>query len=132
MSWAVSLGTTLAQFMLFLVPRFKKIAIRNLSVAFPEMDSSQQEQILNGLCLSVARQMTAFCHLQEITPQNVADICIHDGLENYLAAKAKGKGVLVLTGHIGGWEIGAFAHSVCGHPMNIVVRDIDNPFVDAW
>jgi KDO2-lipid IV(A) lauroyltransferase len=40
--------------------------------------------------------------------------------------------VLVLTGHIGGWEIGAFAHSVYGYPMNIVVRDIDNPLVDKW
>jgi len=129
---AVILGTVLARTALILIPRFHKIAYKNLSVSFPGMDRWQQDQTLHGLCVSVARQMTAFCHMQDVTPQNVAKVCIHDGLENYLAAKNKGKGVLVLTGHIGGWEIGAFAHSVYGYPMNIVVRDIDNPLVDAW
>ncbi|MGH8630890.1 MAG: lysophospholipid acyltransferase family protein, partial [Burkholderiales bacterium] len=39
--------------------------------------------------------------------------------------------VLYLTGHLGAWELGAFAQSVYGHPMHIVVRALDNPFLDA-
>ena len=39
--------------------------------------------------------------------------------------------MLLLTGHFGGWEIGSFFHSLQGHPMQIVVRHLDNPYVDA-
>ena len=39
----------------------------------------------------------------------------YEGLENYLAARAKGKGVLVLTGHLGAWELSSFYHSLMGY-----------------
>ena len=47
------------------------------------------------------------------------------------AAEKRGKGVLLLTGHFGGWEVGSFFHSLQGHPMQIVVRPLDNPYVDT-
>jgi KDO2-lipid IV(A) lauroyltransferase len=42
-----------------------------------------------------------------------------------------GKGVLVATGHLGNWELSAFAHAYLSAPMNIVVRPIDNRRIDA-
>jgi KDO2-lipid IV(A) lauroyltransferase len=43
---------------------------------------------------------------------------------------ARGKGVLFLTAHIGGWELSAFAHSLYGHPLKVVMRSLDNPYLD--
>ncbi len=57
-------------------------------------------------------------------------VAVYQGFENFEAAEKRGKGVLFLTGHFGGWEIGSFFHSLQGHPMRIVVRPIDNPYVD--
>ena len=57
---------------------------------------------------------------------------IYDGFQNFAEARARGKGVLFLTAHFGGWEIGSFVHSLNGNPMNIVVRPLDNPLVDAF
>jgi KDO2-lipid IV(A) lauroyltransferase len=37
-----------------------------------------------------------------------------------------------MTAHFGGWEIGSFVHSMHGHWLNIVVRDLDNPHLDHW
>ncbi len=54
----------------------------------------------------------------------------YEGLENFLAAEAKGRGVLVLTGHLGAWELSSFVHSLLGHPMGMVIRRLDNPLVD--
>ena len=47
---------------------------------------------------------------------------VYDGLENYEQAYARGKGVLFLTAHFGGWELSAFAHSMHGHWMHVVMR----------
>ena len=50
------------------------------------------------------------------TPENTRDWIRTEGLEHYLAAKERGKGVLVLTGHLGAWELSSFYHSLMGYP----------------
>ncbi len=55
----------------------------------------------------------------------------YDGLENFKSAQARGRGVLVATAHFGNWELSAFAHALMTAPMNIVVRPLDNPKLDA-
>ena len=65
------------------------------------------------------------------TLEQASEFIRYDGLENYLEAKARGRGVLVLTGHIGAWELSSFYHSLAGHPMSMVIRRLDNPQVDA-
>jgi len=55
---------------------------------------------------------------------------VYDGFENYERAFARGKGVLFLTAHFGGWELSAFTHSMHGHPMNVVMRPLDNIYLD--
>ncbi len=54
----------------------------------------------------------------------------YEGLDNYLRAKDRGNGVLVLTGHLGAWELSSFYHSLMGFPMGMVIRRLDNPLVD--
>ncbi len=55
---------------------------------------------------------------------------MYDGFENYDRAFARGKGVLFLTGHLGGWELSAFAHSLQGHPLHVLMRSLDNVYLD--
>jgi KDO2-lipid IV(A) lauroyltransferase len=38
--------------------------------------------------------------------------------------------VLFLTAHLGAWELSAFAHSLHGHPLKIVMRPLDNVYLD--
>ena len=40
--------------------------------------------------------------------------------------------MLVLTGHLGAWELSSFYHSLMGYPMGMVIRRLDNPLVDAF
>ena len=40
--------------------------------------------------------------------------------------------MLVLTGHLGAWELSSFYHSLMGYPMSLVIRRLDNPLVDAY
>ncbi len=56
----------------------------------------------------------------------------YEGLDHYLTAQSSGRGVLVLTGHLGAWELSSFYHSLVGYPMGLVIRRLDNPLVDEF
>lgn len=110
--------------------RLRRTGERNLQLAMPDLTAGQRQQILRGVFTSLGRLLGEFCRFPRYTPENVNQIFVYDGLENYLAAKARGKGVLFLTAHLGGWEVSSYAHSICGHPMRIVVRELDNPYLN--
>jgi KDO2-lipid IV(A) lauroyltransferase len=105
--------------------------MRNLELAFPHMPGQERRRILKGVYRSIGRLLAEFSRLPSYTTSNVKDIAVYQGFENYEAAHLRGKGVLFLTGHLGGWELGSFVHSLHGHPLNIVVRRLDNKKLDA-
>ena len=88
-------------------------------------------RIADGVFLSIARLLAAFARLPRLTPENISTLIRYDGLENFQTALAKGRGVLVATAHLGNWELSAFSHAWMTAPMNIVVRRLDNPRIDA-
>lgn len=51
------------------------------------------------------------------------------GEENVEAALAAGKGILVVTGHVGNWEYTALAYGLAWRPLVVVGRDHDHPLV---
>jgi len=72
-----------------------------------------------------------FARFPKYTKQNIEKIVVLDGHENFLEAQRRGKGVLVLTGHIGGWELSSFAHALYGYPLHYMARPIENARIDA-
>jgi KDO2-lipid IV(A) lauroyltransferase len=66
------------------------------------------------------------------TAQNTRDWMRTEGLEHYLAAQTRGKGVLIVTGHLGAWELSSFYHSLMGYPMGMVIRRLDNRRLDDF
>ena len=110
--------------------RLREVGMRNLALAFPQMPAEERRRIVRGEYISLGRQLAEVCLFPRYTCANVTDVVVYDGLENYQKAFARGKGVLFLTGHLGGWELSAFAHSLQGHPMWIVMRPLDNPYID--
>lgn len=112
------------------LPRLRRTALDNLSFAYPDLDPAARHAIADGVFDSIARLLVALARFPAIGPGNVNDWIFYDGLENYRAAKEKGKGILVATAHLGNWELSAFAHAWMTEPMNVMVRPLDNPRVD--
>jgi KDO2-lipid IV(A) lauroyltransferase len=110
--------------------RLRKVGLRNLEIAYPEMAAAARRKIVRGVFVSLGRQLAEFCQFPRYTRDNVAQVAVYEGFENFDAAQRRGKGVLFLTAHLGGWEVGSFVHSIHGHTMRIVVRALDNPYLD--
>jgi Kdo2-lipid IVA lauroyltransferase/acyltransferase len=127
---ARAVGLVIGGLVYHLHPRLRRVGMRNLELAFPDKPVPERRRILRGVYRSLGRLLAEFCLFPRYTLSNVSKVAVYQGFENFDAAEKRGKGVLFLTGHFGGWEIGSFFHSLQGHPMRIVVRPIDNPYVD--
>src|ERR1700756_3030072 len=121
----------IAQLVYLLHFRLRQVGMRNLAMVFPEKSLGERRRILRGVFTSLGRQLAELCLFPRYTAQNVDKVVVYDGLDNFERAYARGKGVLFLTAHFGGWELSAFAHSLHGHWLNIVMRPMDNPYLDS-
>jgi Kdo2-lipid IVA lauroyltransferase/acyltransferase len=126
-AFAISLG----QIIYLLHGKLRRVGMRNLEMAFPEMSMAERKRILRGEFTSLGRQLAEVCQFPRYTLENVDEVVVYDGLENYERAYAAGKGVLFLTAHFGGWELSAFMHSLHGHWMHIVMRPMDNEYLNG-
>ena len=111
-------------------PRLRQVGLRNLALAFPDTPAVERKQILRAMYRQLGWQLAEFCHMPGYTLERANQFIRYEGLENYLAAQRRGNGVLVLTGHLGAWEMSSFYHSLAGHPMGMVIRRLDNPWID--
>lgn len=109
------------------VPRLRRAAYKNLSFALPGIDA---KLTTDAVFDSLARVLLAFAKFPRMRPENVNRWIRCEGMEHFHSALREGRGVLVATGHLGNWELSAFAHAWLSGPMNVVVRPLDNPFLD--
>jgi Kdo2-lipid IVA lauroyltransferase/acyltransferase len=112
--------------------RLRRVGVRNLQMALPELSSQARRKIIRGVYIHLGWQLVEFCRMARYTPENTGNWMRTEGLEHYLAARERGKGVLIITGHLGAWELSSFYHSLMGYPMGMVIRRLDNRKLDAY
>jgi KDO2-lipid IV(A) lauroyltransferase len=112
--------------------RLRRVGARNLELALPELSNQKRKRILRGVYLHLGWQLVEFCRMPRYTAENTRGWLRTEELEHYLAAEARGKGVLIVTGHLGAWELSSFYHSLMGHPMGMVIRRLDNRRLDEF
>jgi len=128
---ARSIGAGITRFIYALLPRLQKTAQINLRIAFPECSEAQRHIIIRGMLRNLGRMAAEFARFPKYNRNNIEQIVVLDGHENFLKGQRRGKGVLYLTGHIGTWELSSFAHALYGFPLHYMARPIENSRIDA-
>ena len=113
------------------IPRLRRVALRNLAMALPDLDERARSRIADGVFRSIARLLVAFARFPRITGANVKDWIRYEGYEHFEEALRRGRGVLFATAHLGNWELSAFAHALLSHPMYVIARPLDNARIEA-
>jgi KDO2-lipid IV(A) lauroyltransferase len=128
--WARAAGVGLGALAFVLTGRLRRTGERNLQLAYPASDDAWRKRVLRQLYRNLGVQLAEFCLMSRYTQESTRSRVRYVGLEHYLAARDQGRGVLVVTGHLGLWELSSFYHSLMGYPMSMVIRRLDNPLVD--
>ena len=80
----------------------------------------------------LGHHLAEFARMPGYSRRTLQSVIEYQGLEHFERARAKGQGVLVLTGHLGAWELSSFFHSLMGSPMSLVIRRLDNLLIDRY
>ena len=114
--------------------RFNRaVAMRNLEIAFPLWTKAQRLATLKAMYRNWGRMAAEWCHLEELTPDNISRFAHYEGMENWRRGLelSAGRGGFLFTGHFGNFELLILAHALFGHPVSIVHRPLRNPLIDA-
>jgi KDO2-lipid IV(A) lauroyltransferase len=130
--WRVFFFERLGRFLYALDDRHRRIALRNLALAFPEKGEKEREAIARSAFTNLGRVAAEFTFTPRLSGENIRRYVFIEGAENFERARQKGKGVLFLTAHYGNWEWMAAAFPLLtGHPSYVVFRPLDSRFLDG-
>jgi KDO2-lipid IV(A) lauroyltransferase len=113
-----------------LTPRWRRTAQTNLAIAFPDWTVERRSSVVRQCYRNLGCNLLALSRLPRLTSKNISNWIRYEGFEHYDQAIAQGRGVIFLTAHLGAWELSAAAHALYGHPMSLMVRPLDNSFLD--
>ena len=127
---ARSFATGVARVLYAASPKLRKTAEVNLGIAFPEWNESRRNAVLHGMVRNLGWMAAEMARFPKYSKENIEQIVVLDGNENFMEGQRRGKGVLFLTGHIGAWELSSFAHALYGYPLHYMARPLDNGKLD--
>jgi len=130
-SVARAFAASVTRLLFFLQPKLQKTADFNLRLAFPDWTDAQRRDTTRKMVRNLGWMAAEFARSPKLTKENIEDVVILEGHENFLEGQRRGKGVLYLTGHIGAWELSSFAHALYGYPLHYMARPLDNKRLDA-
>lgn len=124
----------------FIISKRRRIAVENIRMALPAMmehpdwnfSSHTPEEIAHMMFRHLGISFVETCRLYHGRGKEILERIEVRGWEHLEAAKARGKGVLLLTGHCGNWELAALSiprHFSC--TMSVVAKRQSNPYLNS-
>ena len=107
-----------------------RILRENLALAFPEKDAAEIRRIARDCAGNLGAAFMEFLESSSWTREDMLSRVTLAGEENFAAARARGKGVFLLSAHFGSWELGAIRAGLIAAPISSVVRPLDNPLLE--
>ncbi|HLW70919.1 MAG TPA: hypothetical protein VKS22_09880 [Candidatus Binataceae bacterium] len=111
----------------------RRIAERNLQIAFPDSDAHARRKIIRGMYRNFGRMAAEWVHSRHLDRAAIERRVTYTGRECWDEANRRsgGRGILTLTAHFGNFELLSLAHSAFGNRVAFVQRPNRNPLIDA-
>ncbi len=125
-------GTALGELAYWILPGRRRVALTNLALALgSELNSRLRAAVARATFHHLGVTTLECCRLFFGPPGAMLGRVRVEGVEHIKAALAEGRGAFYLGAHYGNWELLAASHVLAGYPVSVVVRPLDNPFLEA-
>ncbi len=135
--FSYSMARGLAQAAFWLFPKHRDIILTNLLVAMPNIPRDQAKHVVLNTFTNIGRVAVELSRVPLLKGKIRADSTgLFHVSENVITTVrgllSRGKGLLYLTAHFGVWELLPSVHALVlpDVPLSIVVRPLDNPWLD--
>lgn len=128
---ALALGRSLASVYADFDRRHVAIARENLRRAFPHWDAARVQRTARAVYAHFGQVLMDLLWIEGRPAEQILGLVSFEGLEHAEAALARGRGAIMVSAHIGNWELHALAHGMAFGAVNVVGRPLDNPLLDA-
>jgi len=99
---------------------------RHLAWAFPDAPAEWIRRTAVACYAHFGREAAALLRADRWTPEAIRARTTVHGFEGFADAVAAGRGVVLLTGHLGNWEMGGAAIAARGIALDVVGKGMSN------
>jgi KDO2-lipid IV(A) lauroyltransferase len=111
----------------------RAVVERQVGAAFPGLTQPEVERIARASYASLGRTTIETTLLPTYSREQVLELVEStEGWEHVDRALAERRGLMIVTGHLGNWELGGSYVAARGIPLEAVARRMENPLFDAY
>jgi len=130
---SMKVAEVLALFFYYFIPIRKKVVHKNLSIAFPNKSKEEINNLAKQNYIHILKTFFDTFLLPSLTKEDIFSFTKFEGAEKLKEEYSRGKGVVLLTGHFGNWELGAIAIGlIMEQSINVLSKQQRNPYVSKW
>jgi KDO2-lipid IV(A) lauroyltransferase len=131
LSPARAIGRRLGDLVWAVLPRRRAIALANIALAFPDMPRGEQRRLARRSFQHLGMAAVEICRaLHEPVEATLARVNV-DGLARVEKVMETHGRALLVSAHLGNWELLMLAYRLSGFPLSIVVRPLDASALDG-
>lgn len=121
-----ALGRRLGAVAWLVVRRERLKALRNVAIAFPDLDEAARRRIIRGMFRHLGETLFEVLWLPNLDRAAVGRTTELEGIDQIERALSAGRGLIVFTAHCGNWEWLAATVALCGYRVTALQRERDD------
>jgi Kdo2-lipid IVA lauroyltransferase/acyltransferase len=111
----------------------KRVVEKQIAAAFPELSQQRVKELSIASYAHLGRSFVETALLDTLGKRGLIDLVeTVDGWELVEQVMARGRGAVLVTGHIGNWELAGAYVAARGVPLDAIARGMANPLFDAF
>jgi KDO2-lipid IV(A) lauroyltransferase len=131
---AYFIGDRVADLVFLFAGKLKDIALKSLDIIFRDRPLPERERLLivKRAFYSMVHFGIDFLKLRDFNASSYERFAVLEGYENIERGLSGGRGLVVVTLHMGNWDYLGGVPALLGNDVAVIINRQFNPFTDAW
>lgn len=127
----LAVGGWLATCVLAPMAGYRRRIRANLALVWPDLPQAEVRRLVIEVPRNVGRTLVEVYSAREFKARLADTPITGPGLEAILHARTEGRGVILISGHFGNYDVPRAVLSARGHAVGALYRPLGNPYFDA-